>query len=118
MKTTATIFSVLMITLSLVFGFNAVCKATLPDQTASVYADQLNQYIARCNAKIAMKNSNLSNIRRDAAVALKKGAFFKTHREELLIDMIQKDIDPKSYKVQVYLNDRFYSLIRNKKSIL
>jgi len=118
MKTTATIFSVLIITVTLVFGFNAVCMAAHPDPSASVYEDLLNQYIARCDAKIEMKNSNLSNIRRDAAIAVIKGTFAKTHREELLIDMIQKEVDPKSYKVQVYLNDQFYSLVRDKKSTL
>jgi len=60
----------------------------------------------------------MANIRRAAAIAIIKGAYAKTHREDLIIDMIQKEIDPKSYKVDVFLNDRFYSIVRDNNSAL
>jgi len=114
MKTKAAIFSVFMVTLTLIFGFNAVCEETRPSQAANVYEHLLEQYISRCDAKIEMKNSNMDNIRQAAAIALIKGAFAKTYRKELINGMIQDGISPKSYKVQVYLNDQFYSLVRDR----
>ena len=113
MKTKATIFSVLMITLTLIFGFNAMCEETNPSQEARVYADLLDQYIANCDAKIEMKSSKLDNVRRAAAIAGLKSTFAKTYRKELIDSMIQDEIKPKSYKVQLHLNDRFYSLVRS-----
>jgi len=113
MKTKATIFSVLMVTLTLIFGFNVMCEETNPGQEAKAYAYLLDQYIANCDAKIEMKNSKLDNVRRDAAIAELKSTFAKTYRKELINSMIQDEIKPKSYKVQVHLNDRFYSLVRS-----
>ena len=118
MKTKATIFSVLMITITLIFGFNAVCEETSPSQTAKAYRHLLDQYIAKCDTKIEMKNSSLEQIRRAAAIAGLKGTFAKTYRKELINSMIQDEVSPKSYKVQVYLNDQFYSLFHLNRSTL
>jgi len=118
MKTKAAIISVLLNAVTLVLGFNAVCGETLSKQTENAYQQLLDQYIARCDSKIEMKESSMGNIRRAAAIAVIKGAFAKTHREDLIIDMIQKEVDPKSYKVDVFLNDRFYSIVRDNKSTL
>ena len=114
MKATTTIFSAVLVTLTLVFGFNAFCEEAHPNQTAYAYEHLLDQYIARCDSKIEMKSSSLDNIRKAAAVAMLKGTFAKTYRKELISGMVQEEVDPKSYKVQVYLNDQFYSLVRSK----
>ena len=113
MKTKAAIFSLLMVTLTLIFGFNAVCEETSPSQAAKAYTNLLDQYIANCEAKMVMKRSKLDNVRRAAAIAELKGSFAKTYRKELIDSMIQDDIKPKFYSVQVHLNDQFYSLVRS-----
>ena len=114
MKTKATIFSVLMVTLTLLFGFNAMCEETSPSQAAKTYEYLLDQYIANCEAKIVMKSSKLDHVRRAAAIAELKGTFAKTYRKELINSMIQDEIRPKSYRVVVHLNDQFYGLVRSK----
>lgn len=118
MKTKATQLTVLMVTLMLIFGFSAVCEETNAGQVVNVYEQLLDQYVANCDAKLEMKASNLENVRRAAAVAMLKGAFVKTYRNELISSMIEDEVEPKSYKVQLYLNDRFYSLVRANKSTL
>jgi len=102
----------------LIFGFSAMGGETLPTQTTGTYELLLDQYIDKCNAKIEMKNSSLENICRAAAIAMLKGTFANTYKQELVSGMIEEEISPKPYKLQVYLNDRFYSLIREKKSAL
>ena len=96
MKTTATIFSVVLVTLTLVFGLNAFGEEAHSNQTAYAYEHLLDQYIARCDAKIEMKGSSLDNIRKAAAVAMLKGTFAKTYRQELISGMVQEEVDPKS----------------------
>lgn len=118
MKRQVAIFSTIFVTLTLAFGINAIAGETLPTETAITYEHLLDQYIAKCNSKIEMKNSGLENIRHAAAIAALKGTFAKTYKKELIGAMIQDEINPKPYKVHVYLNDRFYSLIREKNSEL
>ena len=113
MKTNTRIFTALMVTMALVFAFNAVAEETSTNQTTDVYGQLLDQYIARCDAKLEMKDSSLNNIRKAAATAMLKGAFVKTYRAELISGMIEDGVEPKAYKVKVYLNDRFYSLVRS-----
>ena len=107
-----------MITLTLIFGFSAIGGETNAVQTVDLYEQLLDQYIEKCDAKLEMRASNLENVRRAAAVAMLKGAFVKTYRKELIGGMIEDRVEPKSYKVQLYLNDRFYSLVRTNKSAL
>lgn len=118
MKTNTTIFTALMVTLALMFALNAVAEETSTSQPADIYGQLLDHYIAKCDAKLEMKDSGLNNIRRAAATAMLKGAFAKAYRTELISSMIEDGVEPKAYKVQVYLNDRFYSLVRSKHSTL
>ena len=112
MKTKAAFFSVVLVTLTLIFGFSAFCDEVYPSRTASAYEGMLDNYIARCDAKIEMIDSGLENIRRAAAIAMLKGTFAKTYRQELINGMVQDEVDPQSYKIDVYLNGQFYSLVR------
>ena len=112
MKTKATIFSSVMITLTLVFGLNAFCDEIYPTPKENAYGHLLDNYIARCDGKIQMINSSLQNVRRAAAVAMLKGTFVKTYRQELISGMVENEVDQKSYKVDHYLNERFYGLVR------
>ena len=115
MKTKATTMAVVMVSLTFIFGLSAMCQGTNPIPTTKVYEHLLDQYIDRCDAKVEMKASGLENVRRAAAIAVLKGTFARTYRKELIESMIQDEVEPKPYKVQVYLNDLFYRLVRTKK---
>ena len=112
MKAKVTIYSAILITLTLVFGFNAFCENIYPGPKEHAYGNLLDNYIARCDAKLQMTHSGLQNVRRAAAVAMLKGTFAKTYRQELISGMAEEGIDQKPYKVDLYLNDQFYSLVR------
>ena len=115
MKTKAAILTVLMVTLALFHAFSAVGEEARAEEEMIVLESLLDQYIAKCDAKQEMKASNLENVRRAAAVAMLKGAFVKTYRQELINGMIEDGVEPKVHKVQLYLNDRFYRLVRTDK---
>ena len=112
MKAKATIISVLMVALYLCVGYSAVGGETSDAEMTEVFAKLLDRHIARCDAKMEMKTSRLDNIRRAAAIATLKGTFAKNYRAELIDDMIEEGVDPKDYKVRLYLNERFYTLVR------
>ena len=112
MKAKATIMGVLMVAVSLCFGLNAIGGEVNDTEMTNVYAHLVDRHIAKCDAKSAMRTSGLENVRRAAAIATLKGAFTKNYREELIDSMIEEGIEPKDYKVELYLNDRFYSLVR------
>ena len=112
MKAKATTFSIALITLTLVFGLNAFCDEIYSSPKENVYGHMLDNYIARCDAKIWMTNSSLKNVRRAAAMAILKGTFVKAYRQELINGLAEDGIDQKSYKVDLYLNKRFYGLVR------
>ena len=77
MKTKATHFTVLMVTLTLIFAINAMCEETNQIQEAKPYAYLVDQYITNCDAKAEMKNSKLNKVRREAAIAELKSTFAK-----------------------------------------
>ena len=112
MKVKVTIFSAIVIICSLVFGFNAFSDYIYPSPSENAYGHLLDNYIARCDAKVRMVNSSLENVRRAAAVAMLKGTFAKTYRQELINGLAESGVDQKSYKVDLYLNERFYGLVR------
>jgi hypothetical protein len=112
MKAKAMIMSVIMVAVSLWFGFNAIGGEVNDTEMTKVYAHLVDRHIAKCDAKMEMKTSGLKNIRRAAAIATLKGTFTKNYREELIASMIEEGIEPKGYKVELYLNERFYSLVR------
>ena len=112
MKTKAMVISVLMVTISLCFGFNAIGGEISDDERTQVYALLLDRHIARCDAKMGMRTSGLENIRRAAAIATLKGTFARSYRQELIDSMVEEGVEPKDYKVRFYLNERFYTLVR------
>jgi len=118
MKTMTAFFSAFLVTLTMVFGLNAIGGESHTGQAADAYELIMDRYIARCDAKLEMRDSRLDNIRRAAAIATLKGAFAKSYRKELVNDMIQDEISPKPHKVEFYLNERFYNLVREKSSEL
>ena len=62
MKAKAIIFSAVLITLTLAFGFNAFSDYINPGPNEDAYGRFLDNYIARCDAKVGMMNSSLKGI--------------------------------------------------------
>ena len=122
MKARATIFSNLpktllvaevLITLTLVFGLNAFCDEIFPGPQENAYVRLLDNYIARCDAnRVQPANPGLQNVRRAAAVAMLKGTFTKTYRQEMINGPAEDDVAQKSYKVALCLNERFSGSVR------
>lgn len=111
MKTRTAFFTILIVTLTLVFGSSAFSAAAQTRPDATLYEQLVDQFIEKCEAKMEMIGSKLENIRRAAGVSVVKGAFAKTYRKELVNGMMEDEVGPKFYKVQVYLNSLFNRLV-------
>ena len=63
----------------------------------------VEEYIACCEAKSALRSSCM------------KAAYCRHSKEELVELMLEKNVEPKAYKVRHFLNDRFNVTLQAKK---
>jgi hypothetical protein len=74
----------------------------------------VEEYIACCQAKSALRSSRSEKIRRSAMRSCMKAAYCKHSKEELVEAMLENNIEPKAYKVRHFLNDRFNGTLQAK----
>ncbi len=67
----------------------------------------VDEYIACCEAKSALRSSRSENIRHSAIRSCKIASYCKNSKEELVEVMLRNKIEPKAYKVRYFLNGRF-----------
>jgi len=67
----------------------------------------IDRYIASCGAKSEMLNSRSENIRRSAIRSCRIANFCVTSKEALVKEMLEKNIEPKPYKVSQFLNEQY-----------
>ena len=67
----------------------------------------VDEYIACCEAKSALRNSRSEKIRHSAVRSCMKADFCRHSKEELVEAMLENNIEPKAYKVRHFLNHRF-----------
>ena len=114
MKVHIVIILSMITSLSLIFTSPAVCQQAGNENLISVYSAAIDEVIAHCKNKIALRDSKSEHLRQTAALACMKAAFFKDFKDELIKDMIKEEIGTKPYKIQDYLNTRFFDIIHLK----
>jgi hypothetical protein len=75
-----------------------------------VYENKIDQIIAACSEKSEMANSKHPNISKIGALAIKKSNFCQNNKQQLIDEMIKANLNPKSYKVNYYVNSKFFEL--------
>ena len=81
-------------------GDDAMSKRTF-------YEDAIDTEIAQSRQMASLMTSRSANLRKEGHRAASKAMFLETHRDKLVDDMMAKDIEPKTYKVERFVNDRF-----------
>lgn len=97
----------------------AYSKPPQPDMTdlekmRSMYSAYIDQYIKRCDAKASMRNSRSKNLRYAAEIGRLKTEFLNDYKELLVQEMIIGQVKMKPYKIDYYINQRFFAIIRPK----
>lgn len=96
----------------LLLPLTADCQLQTRGDVESIYSSAVSEAIQISKNKSALRNSKSANLRRAAALACMKAAFLLDYKEELVKEMINKEIGTKSYQIQHYLNKSFFGIIR------
>ncbi len=73
----------------------------------SAYEDAIDEEIAQCRQMASLMTSRSSNLRKKGYREASMAMYLETNRDELVVDMMKLNLEPKEYKVERYLNDRF-----------
>ncbi len=71
------------------------------------YEAAIDEEITQCRHMSSLISSRSSNLRKKGYQEASMAMFLATHRDELVVDMMKLNLEPKTYKVERYLNDRF-----------
>jgi hypothetical protein len=83
------------------------------DNKDEIYEKTINQIISCCNSKSRLANSEHDKIRMTGELALRKAEFCVIYKRLLIEEMIQMDLPPKVYKINYFINSKFYETERN-----
>jgi hypothetical protein len=78
------------------------------DQLVKFYESCITKKISNCNAKTVLKTSRSANLRHKADLATRQVTYFKSNKSMLINEMVEQGIGQKHYKVEHYLNKRFF----------
>ena len=103
-KTTALI--VVIALTSLIMAMPALGDDTKALTRAKLEA-LIDRHIASCGAKIDMLDSRSYAIRKSTIRICRISSFCLISRDTLVEEMMENNVEPKSYKVSKFLNDKF-----------
>lgn len=101
--------SVSLVLVVAVIGAASVAAQSLSKaQLVGYYDNCITKKITNCNAKTVLKTSRSANLRRKSRLATNQVTFFTSNRNKLINEMVEQEIGQKHYKVDHYLNKRFF----------
>jgi hypothetical protein len=74
----------------------------------SYYNDSISNKIAQCEQFVERAKGTPVSIERDAKIRRLQAEFYKTHREELVREMVRRNIALKPYRVDYFLTTAFF----------
>ena len=111
---------VLTVSLSVgVFAFLVMLNSTAfsgdHEQIAKYYESCIFREIKKCDLKLfLLSKSKSKNLQDYAKMEAQKAEFFKSEKNMLIKEMIEKQLDPKHNKIELFLNSRFQEWNRYK----
>ena len=80
----------------------------ISDSLIIFYEKAIAQEILNCQEKVDLQSSSSPNLRLEGHREACKALFLKTNKDRLLKKMIASNLEPKKYKVHLFLNEQFY----------
>ena len=77
-------------------------------QLKKYYDDFINEKISNCHSKAQLKESKSTNLQNFAIIEIKKANFFIANKEMLIEEMVISNIGVKQYKIDYFLNRKFF----------
>jgi hypothetical protein len=75
-----------------------------------IYETCIAKKIEKCQSKTMLKTSRSENLQLTAEIAANQARFLSLNKDTLVNEMMEKDIGQKLYKIEHYLNSRFYEV--------
>ena len=87
---------------------NSTAVSSDRDKMAKYYTSCIVKKIENCNSKfILLSSSRSNNLQEYAKLQAQKAKFLEAKKELLIKEMIDMQLEPKHYKVELFLNSRF-----------
>jgi hypothetical protein len=111
-----------VLTISLIVGVSAFIG--LLNSTAFSGDHELSKYyesfivrkIEKCDSKsVLLLTSKSKNLQDYAKMEAQKATFFNAEKEMLVKEMIEIQLEPKQYKIDLFLNNKFHEMNRYQK---
>ncbi len=83
------------------------------DNNHEIYEKTINQIISCCNSKSRLADSEHDKIRMAGELAFRKAKFCMMYKQQLIEEMVRMSLPPKTYKINYFVNSKFYELERN-----
>lgn len=97
---------------ALLWASSTTSQMATTTKLETFYGTFIDACILKCESKGSMRDSRLKHIRQEAAKHSLKADFLKRHKAELIKELVGKDIGTKHYKINYYLNSRFYNELK------
>jgi hypothetical protein len=81
-----------------------------------IYEKTLNHIISCCNSKCSMVDSEHKKIRDAGELALRKAEFCTIYKQQLIEEMAGMNLAPKAYKINHFVNSKFFGFEKNRVS--
>jgi len=114
MRTKTTIVMFAIVLTAVCCTSPALAKNTEVVETKVRLEALVEEYIACCEAKSALRSSRSEKIRRSAMRSCMKADYCRHSKQELVEAMLENNIEPKAYKVRHFLNDSFNAALQAK----
>jgi hypothetical protein len=92
---------------SMVMVMPAIGDDTKTLETRAKLEALIDRHIASCGAKIEMLDSRSDAIRTSTIRTCRISTFCLTSRDALVEEMMENNVEPKSYKVSQFLKEKF-----------
>lgn len=102
---------IILIVFSVVFvlgTFTVSGETVVGGDPAAFYANCIDRKITCCDCKGELWHSRSKNLRSCSRLAILKAIFLSANKEQLIREMEASGVAMKTYKVDYYLNKRFY----------
>ena len=111
-----------VLTISLIVGVfaliglsNSTVFSGDQEEIAKYYGSCIIREIKKCDFKLILLNKSKSeNLQNYAKMEALKAEFFKAEKDMLVKEMIETQLDPKHYKIELFLDSRFQEWNRHK----
>jgi hypothetical protein len=112
-----------VLTISLIIGvsafiglLNSTAFSADREETAKYYENCIVREIEKCDSKLVLLfRSKSKNLQDYAKMEAQKTRFLEAEKKILIKEMTEMQLEPKHYKVELFLNSRFQESNRHKK---